>query len=421
LFFTHLPKSPFSRLEKPVLAHSSLKGRGLVCFSHLRWDLVFQRPQHLMTRFAKTTPVYFVEEPIFNGKDRPHMSEHEVAENLTVVVPHMPTATAYADAALVQKELFAEYFSEIALSAPVLWFYTPAAVGFGDDLPAAVTVFDCMDELSAFQDASPELRWQEAELLNRADIVFTGGMSLYEAKRDRHHNVHAFPSAVDTTHFAGARTLLPVPEDQRAIPHPRLGFFGVIDERLDRDLVANVARQRPDWQLILVGPAVKIDPEDLPQAPNIHYLGRKAYAELPAYISSWDVAIMPFARNEATRFISPTKTPEYLAAGKPVVSTPILDVVRGWGQLDAVHIAATAAEFVSETEAALSLAERDPQWLEAVDRELQYLSWDRTWARMVDLVAAAIEARERASAASNPGARPPIEPASQIRKENARV
>ena len=375
-----------------------------------------------MTRFARATPVYFVEEPIFNGKDPPHLAEHEVAENLTVVVPHMPAAMAYADGSLVQKRLFADYFSENALSAPVLWFYTPAALEFACDLPAAVTVFDCMDELSAFQDALPELRRQEAELLNRADIVFTGGMSLYEAKRERHHNVHAFPSAVDATHFATARTLLSMPEDQRAIPHPRLGFFGVIDERLDRELVATVAQQRPDWQLILVGPVVKIDPEDLPQAPNIHYLGRKAYAELPAYISSWDVAIMPFARNEATRFISPTKTPEYLAAGKPVVSTPILDVVRGWGQLDAVHIAPTAAEFVSETEAALLVAERDPQWLEAVDRQLEYLSWDRTWARMVDLTAAAIEARERASGPRNPGPPPLVEElASELRKENARV
>src|SRR4051794_24616960 len=247
LFFTHAPKPPISRINKPnfVLPEDS----GLVCLSHLRWDLVFQRPQHLMTRFARAMPVYFIEEPAFEGIDEPRLARHEVAPNLTVVVPHLPATMAYADAVPVQKRLLADFFLANSLSAPVLWFYTPAALEFADELPAAATVFDCMDELSAFQDAAPELRRLEAELLNRADVVFTGGMSLYEAKRERHHNVHAFPSAVDKAHFATARKPLPEPEDQRAIPHPRLGFFGVIDERLDRDLVAAVARLRPEWQL----------------------------------------------------------------------------------------------------------------------------------------------------------------------------
>jgi UDP-galactopyranose mutase len=181
-----------------------------------------------------------------------------------------------------------------------------------------------------------------------------------------------------------------------------------------------VARLRPDWQLILIGPVVKIQPEQLPQAPNLHYLGRKTYDELPAYVASWDVAIIPFARSKATRFISPTKTPEYLAAGKPVVTTPILDVVRGWGQLDAVHIATTAAEFVSGTEAALGLAGRDPQWLEAVDRQLADLSWNRTWAQMAELTAAAVEKREKARTSGSPRAIPPIEElSSQLERENA--
>jgi UDP-galactopyranose mutase len=235
------------------------------------------------------------------------------------------------------------------------------------------------------------LRQLEAQLLRRADIVFTGGMSLYEAKREQHPNVHAFPSAVDVEHFAKARRDITDPADQRDIPHPRFGFFGVIDERLDRDLVAEVARRRPEWQLILVGPVVKIDPESLPRAPNIHYLGRKAYDDLPLYIAGWDAALMPFARNAATRFISPTKTPEYLAAGKPVVSTPIVDVVRGWGHLDAVRIAATPDEFVRETENALRLVANDPEWLEPVDRELANISWDQTWARMSALIAASLE------------------------------
>jgi UDP-galactopyranose mutase len=248
-----------------------------------------------------------------------------------------------------------------------------------------------MDELSAFAGASPELCRLETELLRRADLVFTGGMSLYEAKRGLHGNVHAFPSAVDVAHFAQARRDSADPLDQAGIGRPRLGFFGVIDERLDRELLATVARLRPDWQLVLVGPVVKIDPSTLPQAANIHYLGRKTYEELPAYVAGWDAAIMPFARNEATRFISPTKTPEYLASGKPVVSTPIVDVVRGWGHLDAVRIAEDPVRFVTEAEIALALPAEQPGWLAAVDRDLEQVSWDRTWARMAALIETALD------------------------------
>jgi UDP-galactopyranose mutase len=290
-----------------------------------------------------------------------------------------------------------------------------------------VTIYDCMDELSAFQGASAELNRLETALLERADVVFTGGLSLYEAKRARHHNVHAFPSAVDAAHFGQARNRVPDPPDQTEIPHPRIGFFGVIDERLDRDLVAAVARQRPDWQLILVGPVVKIDPESLPRAPNIHYLGGKKYDDLPGYIANWDAAMMPFACNEATRFISPTKTPEYLAAGRPLVSTPIVDVVRGWGHLEAVRIAATPAQFVNEAAIALSLSEialsdGAPGWLQAADRELEQISWDRTWARMTELIGDALSRREtRITTLAPPSAAPVKEAAVQSVNGDARV
>jgi UDP-galactopyranose mutase len=354
-------------------------------------------------------PVYFFEEPFFGGEAPPHLARYVVGQNLTILVPHMPTDMPYVLAAPEQKRLFLDFFSANRLREPVLWFYTPAALEFADALPAAVTVYDCMDELSAFQGASPELPGLEADLLNRADVVFTGGMSLYELKRRRHPNVHAFPSAVDVAHFAQARNSLPEPRDQVAIPHPRVGFFGVIDERLDRDLVAGIARLRPDWQFVLVGPVVKIEPHSLPRAKNIHYLGRKSYDELPAYLAGWDAAMMPFARNAATRFISPTKTPEYLAAGKPVVSTPIVDVVRRWGHLEAVRIVAGPAQFVSETAIALTLTGGGPRWLEAVDAELEQLSWDRTWTQMADLTAAALNRNEVAPATARRGSSPDVQ------------
>ena len=385
-----------SQLQNP--SHPTrVQYHSLICLSHLRWDLVFQRPQHLMTRFAQVMPVYFVEESVFEGSRPPYLFQHRVVQNLTVLVPHMPTGMTQAQAALELRALLTTFFPHGVENAPVLWFYTPAALQFADALPAALTVYDCMDELSAFQGALPELSRLESDLLKRADVVLTGGISLYEAKRSLHHNVHAFPSAVDAAHFAIARGAVADPADQAAIPHPRLGFFGVIDERLDRDLIASVARLRPAWQLIFVGPIVKIDASTLPRARNIHYLGGKAYDQLPSYVANWEVAIMPFAVNEATRFISPTKTPEYLAAGKPVVSTPIVDVVRSWGHLEAVRIADSPGQFINEATIALSLSGRLPRWLETADLELEQVSWDRTWAKMVGLIEAALARRDEES------------------------
>ena len=259
------------------------------------------------------------------------------------------------------------------------------ALVWSAQLQPAATVYDCMDELSLFRGAPPALAARERELFQRADLVFTGGQSLYEAKQGQHERVYCFPSSVDVAHFARARSLSDEPADQRDLAHPRLGFFGVVDERMDLDLLAGVADARPEWQLVIVGPVVKIDRAALPARPNIHYLGGKDYQQLPAYIAGWDVALLPFARNDSTRFISPTKTPEYLAAGRPVVSTAIRDVVRPYGDLGLVRIADTVAEFVSACETALR-EDRVARQREA-DRYLTGLSWDATQARMEALIA----------------------------------
>jgi UDP-galactopyranose mutase len=265
------------------------------------------------------------------------------------------------------------------------------ALDFTRDVRAGAVVFDCMDELSAFRGAPPELLAHEADLMTRADLVFTGGQSLFEAKRERHRRVFAFPSSVDVPHFAQARNGASDPSDQAHLPRPRLGFFGVIDERMDLELLGAVADRRPDWQMVMLGPCVKIDPAALPRHQNIHYLGMKRYEELPAYLSGWDVAMLPFARNESTRFISPTKTPEYLAAGRPVVSTSVRDVVRPYGEREFVAIADTADEFVAAVERALAGA--PDGWRERVDGFLSEMSWDRTWSEMAHLIDDAVHRR----------------------------
>lgn len=367
----------------------------LICFSHLRWDFVYQRPQHLLKRCAANRRVFFVEEPIFDyGSMRLHVSERE--GGLKVVVPHLPEGLRSEIATTaVLKEMIHRLITEHAISEYLCWYYTPMALNFSRHLKPLAVVYDCMDELSAFKGAPESLVLRERELFKIADLVFTGGQSLYEAKRNQHSSVHAFPSSIDRDHFGQARLRLAEPVDQQEIGHPRLGFFGVIDERLDVELLDEIARLRPDWHFIMIGPVVKISPDSLPQRPNIHYLGGKSYQELPAYIAGWDVALLLFAQNEATRFISPTKTPEYLAAGKPVVSTPIKDVVCPYGELGLVRIASDAKQFVEAIEAALAEQSADSNWLNQVDAFLANMSWDETWNRMSQLVDGIVEAKMR--------------------------
>src|SRR4051812_1820480 len=362
----------------------------VVCVSHLRWDFVFQRPQHLLSRAAKDGRVLYVEEPVFTGGPA-RMVVSTDTTGVLVAVPHLPDGLSTAEQTSWQSRLLERAIRRHVGAEFALWYYTPMALAFTHRLDAAAVVYDCMDELSAFAGAPTELRARECELFARADVVFTGGQSLYEAKRASHPRVFAFPSSVDVAHFARARTVTREPVDQAALPHPRIGFFGVIDERMDYELLRGVAAARPDWHLVLVGPTAKVDPAALPRAANIHYLGAKSYEQLPEYIAGWDVAMLPFARNEATRFISPTKTPEYLAAGKPVVSTSIRDVVRPYGQQALARIADTVDEFVEAVEAALD--EDAAERLRAADAFLTHTSWDGTWTQMRKLIEQAIALR----------------------------
>ena len=363
----------------------------LICFSHLRWNFVFQRPQHLMSRFAQERRVIFWEEPeaALAGCE-PALGVRTCAETgVVVVTPSLPEGMEEAEQERVLKTLLDGFLA--GERAPLVrWYYTPMMLPFSRHIEAAATVYDCMDELANFRFAPTRLLALESELFDAADVVFTGGYSLYEAKRGRHPNVHPFPSSVDRDHFGAARAIDAEPEDQAAAPCPRFGFYGVIDERMDLALIEALADAHPDWSVMMVGPVVKIEPADLPQRPNISYLGGKTYEELPAYLAGWDVALMPFAINEATRFISPTKTPEYLAGGRPVVSTPIADVIRHYGDLEGVIIADGAEEFIRGCEQALELARGGDQWLRTVDTKLANLSWDITFARMRGLVGEAV-------------------------------
>lgn len=362
----------------------------LVCFSHLRWNFVYQRPQHLLNRFAKHTRVFFIEEPIFDdAPEKLHINESD--KNVWVVVPHLERGLTGVQIVERQTQMVNSLFSIMGITKYFFWYYTPMALTFSRHLKPITTVYDCMDELAAFKFAPVELKNCEKELLQKADVVFTGGHSIYEAKKNSHNNIFPFPSSIDKEHFATARTNKVDPADQKEIAHPRFGFFGVIDERLDISLIAEVAEAKPEWQFIIIGPVVKIDPATLPQLTNLHYLGGKNYNELPQYLSGWDVAMIPFAMNESTKFISPTKTPEYLAAGKPVISTPIQDVISPYADNKLVHIATDAKQFI-ECGTKILKGKQKAKWLAEVDAFLAGNSWDRTWIHMVKHIETAISA-----------------------------
>ncbi|QXG27085.1 glycosyltransferase family 1 protein [Pseudomonas viridiflava] len=357
----------------------------LLCLSHLRWGFVYQRPQHIMSRMARDYDVLFFEEPVFADSPDSRLEASLQPSGVTVLVPHLPRDLPPGQVVLAQRQLLDHWLEQHPSNDLLLWYFTPMSLAFTDHLWPQAIIYDCMDELSAFKGAPPELIDMEQYLLECADVVFTGGHSLWEAKKQRHDNVHAMPSSVDIEHFATARRGLSDPPDQQGIPRPRLGFFGVIDERFDIELIRQVASARPDWQIVLIGPVVKIDPDSLPPLPNIYYLGGKSYDDLPAYLSGWDVALMPFAINESTRFISPTKTPEYLAGGCPVVSTPITDVINTYGDSGVVTIAADAAQFCDAIERALARG-KSSEFYDRADAVLADKSWDKTCAAMKEQI-----------------------------------
>lgn len=408
------------------------KGSGradVVCVSHLWWDWVWQRPQQLLSRLAGRYRVFWAEEPriavgppgdrfkvsdplpdlrvarLVSRGDLAEFRRRHAARLAEIGAPDFQPGADVREAGLgfasaLEGRLEREVRAAIGAwrrGPLVLWLYTPAAVPFIDLLQPDLVVYDVMDDLAGFAFASPRLAAQERELFARADLVFTGGPSLYEARRDRHPDIHLFPSGVDRAHFARAlEPDLPLPAPVRDLPRPIVGFFGVIDERLDLDLLAAVAAARPAWSWLLIGPVLKIEERALPRLPNLHYLGKRDYADLPAYLKAFDVAMLPFARNEATRAISPTKTLEYMAAHTPIVSTPIPDVVALYGAV--VRIGADPAGFIAAVEGAL--AEEGGERAGRTARERDLLGrheWDGIAAEMAGLIDARLTSAPAAS------------------------
>jgi len=368
------------------------KPYGIVVFSHLRWNFVWQRPQQFLSRFAKDHPVLFVELADFDlaESESPRVELSSVAPNVTVFVGHFPLS--YQATAKVTEFLQSgvrEAMNSLDIERPLLWFYNPMDSGWtlGHFAERGV-VYDCMDELSQFKGAPPELIEREAALIKAADVVFTGGYELWTKKSKQHPNTHFFGCAVEYDHFAQAQEEGPIPEDLAAIPRPRVGWFGVVDERVDYELLRQAAAARPEISFVVVGPAVKVDPADFPQAPNLHWLGGRDYAQLPHYCRGYDVCMMCFALNEATEFINPTKALEYLATGKPVIGTAVRDVVRQYQ--DTVKIANSPEEFVTLIDDALAGKQAD--MVSAGIEKARAASWESTVSAMEEIIDEALSA-----------------------------
>ncbi len=373
----------------------------LIVASHLRWSFVWQRPQQLLSRLACHRQILFVEEPVYidSASEDAVPELEQVADNITVLKPQVMRperegTPIWEDHANIARQVrYAMRLLRIRDRA--LWFYTPLPEFLLHAVEPDLMVYDVMDELSNFKFAPPQLRQQEARLLRRADVVFTGGASLYEAKLPFNPNTHLFASGVDEAHYATAcDDATAVPEAVSRIPTPRATYIGVIDERLDYDIIRAMAESRPEVHFLMVGPVVKVDPGSLPKAPNLHYLGQQAYKDLPCILKGSQICLMPFAMNDATKFISPTKTLEYMATHRPIVSTPVRDVERFYS--DIVYMAHDSEEFTAQVDAALREApeERARRQMRE-DKILAEHSWDAIADNMNRLMETAYARRHR--------------------------
>lgn len=367
--FTDLPKAP-----------------DVVCFSHLRWDFIHERPQHILGRFANYARIFYIEEPVVGDFGKGFLDVTVKDKNLWIIVPSLPKNLSEKDSNRLQRELLEVFFQVCNLKNYIFWYYRPSALEFSMKFKPLAVIYDCVDAQHTLK------AWKSEEnLFKKADLVFTSGMSLYEAKRKLHAEVYPFPNSIDVEFFAQSRKLLTQPFDQEKISGPRIGFFGIIDERIDTKLLKFIAESHPEWQIVMIGPIKRVE-RSLPKCPNIHYLGRKPYKELPYYLSGWNAALVPYVVNESTEFINPQKIPEYLAAGKFVISTPVKDVVRPYGEMGLVNVADDPAAFVAEIEKVLLVKDRS-KWLSEVDIYLSLNSWNKTWEAMGGLIAGKIRNR----------------------------
>jgi glycosyltransferase involved in cell wall biosynthesis len=375
----------------------------IIAFCHLGWDWVWQRPQQYLSRLAKRHRLLFVETYCSDvAKAEVRLRTAEGHPNITICETHLPQSRwpdgEFIDAErrrVVKNALTSELRGQF--EQPLLWFYDPMAVtAFARQMGERAIVYDCMDELSQFKGAPPALIQREKELLRVADVVFCGGQKMRKKRLPLNANTHFFGTGVDCEHFGKAMTreLKVAPEIANFGSAPVLGYFGVIDERIDYELLEKLADARADWHVVMVGPTAKVDPATFPKRDNLHFIGGRPYAQLPALTKGFSVAMMPFALNAATEYINPTKALEYMAAGRPVVSTALDEVRMNFGKV--ARIAESHAEFI-----AFCAKEADSPSRARIVRGLKLASentWEANIARMESHIYDVLAARRAETA-----------------------
>ena len=348
----------------------------LLVFSHLRWDYIFQRQLQVLSRYAKHRRVYFIEEAILGVTNEPRLYIKTADAKLNIIVPYLPNGLSDSEVNTSMRLMLDELLLDEDIENFTTFYYSPKPLIYSSHLKPSLIFFDCMDD---------ERLLSNNELINKSNYIFTSSQSLHEDNSSHQYNLHLLPDSFEFAHFEKSRVLLNEPHDQINIPHPRIGYYGVVDEKFNLKLLDKMSDLRPEFQFIIMGPVVGIDSSTLPKKPNIHYLGKKDFQSLPFYLSSWDCAFMPYAHNDATRFTSPTKTAELLASGTPVVSTSIFNVVHPYADAKLIHIADHPEHFVECIEKAINESNYDPEWLERVDQFLEGKSWDSTFKQIADL------------------------------------
>jgi glycosyltransferase involved in cell wall biosynthesis len=443
LFSLKPSRRSISRKRKASNGHSRAKKTfrndyPIIVHSHLCWDWVWQRPQQFISRLSQRHKILFVE-TVAPAPDlaRP-LARYRTAQNfpnVTILTLQFPTWRwsngKYVDGE--RRRIVQEFIAGPVAGQfedPVQWFYDPMAVpAFAGRMSEVLTVYDCMDELSKFRCAPPEIIEREAELLARADVVFTGGRKLFEAKSEHNENCHFYGCGVDCEHFGKALAEeTTVPEDLGAIMSPLsvraalpgrkvLGYFGVVDERMDYELIARLADANREWSVVMIGPTMKVDESTLPKRPNLHWLGQRSYQQLPAYCKGFDVCLMPFALNESTEFINPTKALEYMATGRMIVSTGVPDVIRNFGLV--IKIAKEHDEFIKLCREAVERSE--PEAIKRGSQMARENTWERIVGRMEEHIEEAMKmrrSRRSGSSTVNRGTRRMVASASRKTRGN---
>jgi glycosyltransferase involved in cell wall biosynthesis len=354
----------------------------LIVLSHVRWTDAWQRPHHVVSRLARERRTWFVEGPSPGGHQPPRLVTLADGDVTRAWLEPPPTGEGDGDAAGPETvETYRRLLPGLVGPADgdrVVWLCTPLALDIAGALDPTVLVYDvAIDELLSLRGVPQGVALAQKEALARADVVFTASPSLHRSVIEQGRpDAHLAPGGVDPAHFAAARR----PRTDRG--RPVAGYVGPIDERIDVALVAALATALADWEIRIVGPVGGIDPAALPRAANITYPGPVPYAALPEVMADLDVAVMPLAVGAAPRSTNPTTALEHLAAGLPVVTTPVPDVVTQFGTI--VDVADDAGAFALACVRALGQSRRRHR--NRVAQLLRRHDWDAVTAGMAAVV-----------------------------------